>query len=435
MVVTLLASGSNGHGQLANGTIDDSHLFSTCVFRPHTESKTTIVPQKILQIASGGNHTLALVEVDSNPGTNTQLWGCGDASLGQLGPLSGGDVPVFIPIDLELQESELVDYYPRLICASWQTTYVVLSCPGKSDRLLSMGSDDFGDLGIGKPKKKGRTPVGPFRVKFNHLSVDGISLGDLPLSIDSIETGQHHVILHMKICFGGGNYREILVGWGTARHGELGSLNNTTTKTSFLPIPQIIENVKAEEISSFSLGNQHSAFLLKSKEVACIGSNKRGQANGLGEVGDVTHVGCTWNGTYLLRSDPDGSTCVYATGNHSKGQLGRTLSFNSSDSVPTLAPVEFPFPISSRRLLKLACGSEHVLALFSVPSQKTQTEVWGWGWNEHGNLGNNSTEDVLLPVRIWPPETSQDDNLKELDGKKVVDIWAGCGTSWIAVEE
>ena len=74
-------------------------------------------------------------------------------------------------------------------------------------------------------------------------------------------------------------------------------------------------------------------------------------------------------------------------------------------------------------VVNFVCGSEHVLCVLG------QAEVWGWGWNEHGNLATGSLNDVKAPVRIWPP-------LSAPVGEKMgeaVGVWAGCGTSWIAV--
>jgi protein ATS1 len=78
----------------------------------------------------------------------------------------------------------------------------------------------------------------------------------------------------------------------------------------------------------------------------------------------------------------------------------------------------------ARRVVDFACGSEHVLCV--LESEGGHAEVWGWGWNEHGNLATGSLDDVKVPVRIWPSLPAQ---AKE----KVVGVWAGCGTSWIAV--
>ena len=68
--------------------------------------------------------------------------------------------------------------------------------------------------------------------------------------------------------------------------------------------------------------------------------------------------------------------------------------------------VVFPSTLNTTHTtVQIACGSEHVLALVKSLDQDSATptsQIWGWGWNEHGNLGLGDTEDVKLPVRIWP---------------------------------
>ncbi|KAG1727899.1 hypothetical protein EDB19DRAFT_1748741 [Suillus lakei] len=61
------------------------------------------------------------------------------------------------------------------------------------------------------------------------------------------------------------------------------------------------------------------------------------------------------------------------------------------------------------------------------PSGSSDMEVWGWGWNEHGNLGLGHTDDVLKPIKIWPAGGHA------LDGR-IVQVWAGNGTSWILLQ-
>ncbi|KAJ7082519.1 regulator of chromosome condensation 1/beta-lactamase-inhibitor protein II [Mycena crocata] len=390
----LFSAGSNAHGQLANSSCEDSHLFSPCSF---SGCLLGGLPdgRKLRHLAFGANHTLALLETTGE--AKTELWGCGDGRSGQLGPSYSSDGgTIFRPLDLSLERNGLTGYHPRLICASWETTYVVLSCQDRPDVLISMGANDFGDLGIGA-KRAGKLPAKDFHVvTFDHILVDSQAL-----FVESLASGQHHVVAILKTA--GEN---LIVGWGTSRHGQLGNVDKP-----FISSPAIIS--RDDTIVSAALGHQHTVFLHASGSVSGLGSNKKRQLDGVEAAVHSRSIKCTWNGTYITNATGE----ILSAGNNANGQLGRdSLSAN-------LACVEFPFTTSTHRLAKIACGSEHVLASFVVESTST-TEVWGWGWNEHGNLGVGTTDDVRLPVKIWSSESSQGQ----------VKIWAGSGTSWIVVQ-
>ncbi|KAJ7576973.1 regulator of chromosome condensation 1/beta-lactamase-inhibitor protein II [Mycena floridula] len=377
MAWTLLASGSNAQGQLASGSTDDFHSFHPCIFSPEFSTSD----YELLAIVCGANHSLALLK---NIGTDTnEIWGCGDGTEGQLGPNDSS--ATFRPIHVAPHR----DYSPKLIGACWQTTYIVFSRTGKTDILVSMGLDDFGDLGIGGVRGAERVHI----VKFDHLFK-----GDF--TINSISSGPHHAVLFVDA-----EGRSLVVGWGTCRHGQLGSQSS-----AFISLPTIIDAPLAE---AAALGSQHTIFLNSSRRIFGCGTNKKGQVQGLDTLENVGSIGCTWNGTYAV---VDGM--LYAVGSNTKGQLGRLL----PSSEP--APVDFPFTSSTHHLLQLACGSEHVLSRFSLNSSN-ETEVWGWGWNEHGNLGIGSVDDALVPVKIWPTKQSQG---------TAIGIWAGAGTSWIQIQ-
>ena len=64
---------------------------------------------------------------------------------------------------------------------------------------------------------------------------------------------------------------------------------------------------------------------------------------------------------------------------------------------------------------KFSSGYEHVLAVTG------SGQMMSWGWNEHGNLGNGSTQNSLLP------------DLIDVLGKAVVDCCAGSGHSFAIV--
>lgn len=452
--IVLLASGSNARGQLANGTLDDSHAFSPCNFLGCSPGKLPSAARRILQVASGSNHTLVLLERQNGAGDiQRELWGCGDGAKGQLGPTYTGTVEkyphtfdtsrsILRPLDLPLHDYELSGYTCRLIASAWETTYVVCSCAGKGDVVVSMGANDFGDLGIGE-SRKGKEAVKSLNViKFNHIKISHQNLDIGSLVIGSLAAGPHHIIVHASCPLVAKNTTAeyFVIGWGASRHGQLGPMPEPARPSAISPTPRIISTVVThshDHIISSSLGNQHSVFLHGSGRLSCLGSNKKGQLRDLPTLKDVQQVECTWNGTYaVVRStDDDGVNRILATGSHSRGQLGRVMVSAEWEytSLP-LAPVQFPVTSIPYRI---ACGSEHVLALSGDTLNEvsgaenmvqSEAEVWGWGWNEHGNMGIGTTEDVVLPSKIWPSA------LVEISGR-VVSIWAGCGTSWIALEQ
>ncbi|KAJ7175828.1 regulator of chromosome condensation 1/beta-lactamase-inhibitor protein II [Mycena filopes] len=357
---------------------DDSHFLVPCRFSgcsPGTLPRN----RRLLHMAFGANHTLALLQ--SHEGS-TELWGCGDGKRGQLGPsYSSDNTSTLKPLELYLDRVGLAEYFPRLVAACWETTFVVLSRQDMPDVLISMGADDFGDLGIGK--QKGKMPARDVHVvSLDHLLQGAIPADNESLFVESLAVGQHHVVAQLKTALG-----DVTVGWGTSRHGQLGNTDKPFT-SSPISIPPVRPD---DPIVSIAVGHQHTVFLHSSGTVTGLGSNKKRQLDGLNTPVCVKSIDCTWNGTYITTADLD----LLSAGSNANGQL-------------------------------VACGSEHVLASFMVLSSSS-TEVWGWGWNEHGNLGVGTTEDVRIPAKIWPLEEPQ-----VLSGQ--IRIWAGSGTSWILVE-
>jgi protein ATS1 len=412
----LFAAGSNGAGQLAIGDSRDAHTFTPCMFAGRESS--TSAPD-IISVVGGGNHTLVLLSPPHDDShACSELWGCGEGAKGQLGPayIAGGGrrnegAMIFKPLMLPFEEQGLFGYAITQVAACWETSFLVLTKPGQHDLLLSMGGDDFGDLGTGALRSK-TGKAAPFHV----LDFSHIVGGSAPsrLSITAITAGPHHAIALLRA-----DHKQYIVGWGTARHGQLGPLLAPSSGRAlpFSPSPVAISpqiDVQLDPVLSVRAGNQHSLFLHASGRVSALGSNAKGQLRGLQTAaGDVLAVDCSWNGSYLRTP-----RCLLSAGANAHGQLGR----DDGLAVPLGTP-RFPDGV---RVLDFACGSEHVLAMVHSPQGKT--EVWGWGWNEHGNLGTGSLTDVNVPVKIWPPSSAGPDRLTG----DVVGVWAGCGTSWIA---
>ncbi|KAJ2955802.1 hypothetical protein NUW54_g14711 [Trametes sanguinea] len=214
----------------------------------------------------------------------------------------------------------LDEYTVRLIAAGWETSYVVLSRPTHDDILLSMGANDFGNLGVGS-KLSGAKKTGPNHqphfVPLRDCLPAGCATG--LLSILALSSGPHHTIAHVRIDIPDGSPATYLLGWGTARHGQLGSVHNASGRpAAYISSPHLISS-DPKSVSQIALGNQHTVLLDTSGALTTLGSNRKDQLTGLSTLHDVKRIGCTWNGTYaLLRSG-----ALLATGSNTHSQLGR----------------------------------------------------------------------------------------------------------------
>lgn len=411
---TLLAAGSNGRAQLAIAHSQDAHSFTPCKFDPR-ESPTTA----IISVVGGGNHTLALLSWVNDSAAPLQVWGCGEGTKGQLGPGFGAEEEgrdesaVLRPLVLPWEEQGLFGYTISHVAACWETSFFVLRKNDQHDLLASMGGNDFGDLGIGNLASKKKIKA-PFHiVDLSHI----VGYTAQRVSITDISAGPHHVVVLLRA-----DKKQYIAGWGTARHGQLGPLLMPSGRAlPFSPSPVAIDlpiDIQLDPVLSGRAGNQHSVFLHASGRISALGSDAKGQLQGLRTAEGVQAIDCTWNGTYIRT--PSG---LLSTGTNARGQLGRRE--HATDASSGLGAVRFPV---EARVLDFACGSEHVLA---VVESRGRRAVWGWGWNEHGNLGNGSLDDVNVPVEIWPPPAMESEAMTST----AVRVWAGCGTSWIAVSK
>ena len=173
---------------------------------------------------------------------------------------------------------------------------------------------------------KHSTRLKPNFVRFDHLVVDGHSFPpSCPNTVNSITSGQHHILVHMTVSLSDGLGCGIVVGWGTSCHGQIGSITNFDGKPlPFFPIPRIIsvDNPNDPVVSS-SLSIQHSVLLHSSGQVTGMGLNRKGQLE-LSPQFQFRQVRCTWNGTYAIVEVEESKLHIYATGANSHGQLGRS---------------------------------------------------------------------------------------------------------------
>ncbi|KAJ9123693.1 hypothetical protein QFC24_003465 [Naganishia onofrii] len=226
--------------------------------------------------------------------------------------------------------------------------------------------------------------------------------------------------------------------------------------------------------------------------VVTTGSNTHGQ---LGRVSSPSTASTAVTGISSQRSSfssPSAADAVIAAADLAAKQVLIASHQTTTTTITTTAAAggtshetrENAKPGKSRKVKKLVCGSEHVLLLLSSSSfsslssslpakgdedvdskpvtqpdndndhdhdgkdEEEQSsdndddddQLLGWGWNEHGNLALGNAEDQSVPVRIPLPPAIEEDSSSQIGKRRRVrvrvrDVWAGCGTTWVLLEE
>lgn len=179
--------------------------------------------------------------------------------------------------------------------------------------------------------------------------------------------------------------------WGENSAGQLG--NGTLTAVSLVPVAvQGLTNTVA-----LAAGERHTCALSANGGVSCWGDNSFGQligvspnASGSFSTTPVTVPGVT---NAVAVSGPDANTCaLIANGNvlcwgfNGNGRLGTGV-FSSAYSTP--GPVKGLIDA-----IALTSGHGHTCAL------RAGGTVVCWGFNDHGELGNDQTGDQSTPVGV-----------------------------------
>jgi alpha-tubulin suppressor-like RCC1 family protein/cytoskeletal protein CcmA (bactofilin family) len=201
--------------------------------------------------------------------------------------------------------------------------------------------------------------------------------------------------------------------WGWNIYNQLG--NNTSTDSIVPVLISSFGSLINATIVAIACGGFATLALDNQGKLHAWGNNVIGQGGGnsavpvaisaLGSLSGSTIVAIASGSGHHLALDATGR--VHAWGANDQGQVG-----NATVTWPA-APVDIS-EIGSLRgqvITAIACGALHSMALDA--SGKTHT----WGWNGHGQLGNNAFADSHEPIAISA--------FGSLSGNTVVSI--GCG--------
>lgn len=294
----------------------------------------------IQSIRGGGGHCLIL----DNCG---QIYACGWNNRGQLGLDCTDDKNEFNCIPFEYFNGAIV----QEIACGWDISGAITT----DKELYVWGSNNFQQLGL---CKRG---FGSIRRPL-HLNLPRDE------NVVKISFGLRHCAVltddNKIYVFGRLKIENI--------HSDLRVTMMPFNKTDIIKIQT---DYKIDDISS---GQNHLLIILDNRtRIIGIGDNKYGQSNLYYSKDYIEIIATGWTHNGILTKNNE----IFLWGRNSYGQCG----------IPGLTNLPVPNKLKLNKDYKfnqLYLGSEHGLAVTS------NGKILTWGWNEHGNCGSNSTENL-----------------------------------------
>ena len=274
-------------------------------------------------------------------------------------------------------------------------------------RIYAWGRNTSGELGIGTTLARSNVPIA---VKTTGTPMDG-------KVVKQVEGGGRYEGSHSIALASDGT----VYTWGFNQYGQLGN-NTTTNSRSPIAVQVAGTPLAGKTIVQIAAGADHSLALDSDGALYAWGSNAYGQLGNGTTTNSSVPVAVKIAGTPLAGKTIvqiaaganhnmvltfDGA--VYTWGWNYHGQLGNNTKTNSNTIV---AVQTIGTPIAGKKIVKIAAGQGHSLALTD------DGMVYTWGRNDTGQLGNNATTDVMLPVTVTVTGTP-------MSNKTIVEIASG----------
>ena len=215
----------------------------------------------------------------------------------------------------------------------------------------------------------------------NRQTVSPMSVQGVNKTFCQITIGQYH-----SIGLENGN----IWGWGYDNFGQLG--NNSTINIS---TPTAILGVK-KTFCQISSGGSHSIGLDKNGKIWSWGYNLRGQLGNLSTITVKTPVGligvnktfCQISGGNNFSFSIDKYGKIWTWGDNLNGQLGINSVVCKSTPIAILG--------TNKTFCKIFSGNQnnHIFGI------DLRGKVWGWGYNNYGQVGINVVTHTSTPVAI-----------------------------------
>ncbi|MGK5088947.1 putative Ig domain-containing protein [Bdellovibrionota bacterium FG-2] len=379
-VNTVYCWGYNPDGELGNNSTSDSHTPVEVVGVGNVGFLGSII-----SVATGSSTTCALTSSG-----NVYCWG--DNNSGQLGngnnTLGGSSTPV------EVEGVGGSGYLSNIInLSNGGDTACAVSSAGN---VYCWGGNGFGQLG-NSTSSDGSVPPTPTDV-LTPVEVKGVGGSGNLSGIVSVSAGGSSYVCALS------STGHVFC-WGESAFGQLG--NNSTDPLRILTPVEVVgvgASGYLSNIVSITTGSAHTCALSSAGNVYCwgdngygqLGNNSTAQANtpvevlgvgGSGYLSGIISVTAGGSNTCALASSGN----VYCWGYNNVGQLGNNTTTESH------TPIE----------VKGVGNSGYLSSIVSVTTGGSETcaasstgNLYCWGYNHYGALGNNSTTDSHTPVEV-----------------------------------
>ena len=336
--------GSSNRGQLGNGSLESSR----------TPIRVRTLGEDAMAIAAGEEHTCAILQSDA-----MRCWGSNrDRQLGEGSPGLYSVPRLLIPYRAAGSSAPLAEI-PLIVPGRYHTCLTTTQ-----GAVQCWGRNSDGQLGNGS-EIPSTTPV----------AVTGLESGVVSLALGA----EHSCALHQS---------GVAFCWGSNQYGQLG---NGGTDQQTTPTAVVGPNLNGTLLTA---GANHTCVLaiLGGGTVLCWGANESGQlGNGrmtnspspetVSGLRSATAVQAGFAHTCALVDD--GIKCW---GANESGQLGDGSKSNSSTPLSVTG-------LPSGTITSLATGDRHSCA-------NVENQVYCWGNNRDGQLGDGTTIDQMTPVAV-----------------------------------
>ncbi|MBK8092251.1 MAG: choice-of-anchor D domain-containing protein [Verrucomicrobiaceae bacterium] len=379
----LMAWGINSGGALGiSGTAAQANMATQVVATPVIEGKT------IFSTTTGRDFSLAV----TSDGT-VAAWGMNsDGQLGN-GNTANAPLPVAVTMNGVLSGKKVI-----AVSAGWKHSLALCS----DGTVAAWGDNAYGQLGNNSTLDSA-TPV--------LVNIAGVLAGR---RIVAVAAGYSH---SAALCSDG-----MVVCWGDNDSKQLG--NNLTARSS-VPVEVVTGGVLAgKAVKAIAAGYSHTLALCADGTVAAWGSNANKQLGNNSTANSgvpvevitsgafsgkfVVQIAAGGNGSMALCSDGT----LAAWGHNDRGQIGNNT-VGTSYGVP--AAVDLTGVLAGKTITDIRTGFRHRMARCSDGT------VAAWGWNQFGQLGNNSGVDSAVPVAVSATMLGVDESFAAIAGGAYTD--------------